>query len=156
MDNNQENSIQTGNSQFVYDGDTDQQNYPNQFGSRQTTYVNPVNNDKQLSPSDKQKADRLCILSLICYFGTSVVAVLAELLEDIPLIGSLVGLVAIMMPPAAIVLMIIARVKYRQSKFAKVLMWLYIILAILSTVIGIIAGLLAIIACGSAVNSCTR
>ena len=53
---------------------------------------------------------------------------------------------------AALVLMILVRVKYPQSVFGKVLMWLYIALAIL--VVVFIA--VTIIACGLAFISCVR
>lgn len=76
------------------------------------------------------KATIWCVLSLILYFVVPVVfgffasflEALAEGLSYIMLFFSLASRIA------AYVFMIMARVKYPDNKFAKILMWIYIVL----------------------------
>ncbi len=105
----------------------------------QSTQQNTNNNE--MSDKDKNNADLLCFLSLICTFGGGIITAL------IPPLAAVSGLI----PLAGLVLMIVARVKYPQSKFAKVLMWLYIVLYILAIVGVFIFVVLLYLAC----RSCT-
>ena len=83
----------------------------------------------------RKKATILCIISLVCQFAPEVIGgVLSGIIESVDELSSsslepltyissmIVGGTYI----ASWVLMIIARVKYKESKFAKVLMWVYI------------------------------
>ena len=116
-----------------------------------------VNNAPQTadveSPEDKKKAHILCIISLILFFAPSVVNVgLSYLINTFSTAGlytgySLSGLTSLV----AIVLMIVARVKYPKNTFAKILMWIYIVLIILGTV----AMIAVFILCYSLMASCT-
>jgi hypothetical protein len=83
---------------------------------------------------DNRNAGVLCIISLACFFGMPVISVLLNiLLKEYYITYELSGLGTI----AGIVLMIVARTKYPQNTFAKVVMYIYIVLFILS-IIGII------------------
>ena len=122
----------------------------------------------ELSPEDKKQADKLCIISMILMFAPMVVIFLKniilgllfdagkeELYYNIAssyVLGSILTFLMAGCGIAALVLMILVRVKYPQSVFGKVLMWLYIALAIL--VVVFIA--VTIIACGLAFISCVR
>lgn len=55
--------------------------------------------------------------------------------------------------PASIVLMIIARVKDKNSVFAKVLMWIWIVLIIAAIIIGILAVLFISWLCGQCLST---
>lgn len=122
----------------------------------------------ELSPEDKKQADKLCIISMILMFAPMAVIfiknIILGLLFDAGkeefyyniassyVLGSILTFLMAGCGIAALVLMILVRVKYPQSVFGKVLMWLYIALAIL--VVVFIA--VTIIACGLAFISCVR
>lgn len=99
-----------------------------------------VKND-EMSPEDTKNANLLCILSLVLTFGSD--AILGIIMVIFPPIGTILSSISPLCNLAGLVLMIVARVKYPKSKFAKVLMWVYIILFIL----GILAIVLIIAAC---------
>ncbi len=93
------------------------------------------------TPEEKKNANRLCIISLVLYLS--------------PLIWGLFNsrvsrLISGACSIAAIVLMIVARVKYPKNTFAKVLMWIYIAFIIL----GVITLILAWIFLIEMINSC--
>ena len=80
--------------------------------------------------NDNQKANQLCIFSLLLYLAAPfVLGILGIFIsaifknETIDIGTSLLGVIARI---AAIVMVIVARVKYPTSKFAKVLLWIYI------------------------------
>ena len=122
----------------------------------------------ELSPEDKKQADKLCIISMILMFAPMAVIFIKNIIlgllfdagkEEIYyniassyVLGSILTFLMAGCGIAALVLMILVRVKYPQSVFGKVLMWLYIALAIL--VVVFIA--VTIIACGLAFISCVR
>ena len=122
----------------------------------------------ELSPEDKKQADKLCIISMILMFAPMVVIFLKNIILGLLfdagkeefyyniassyVLGSILTFLMAGCGIAALVLMILVRVKYPQSVFGKVLMWLYIALAIL--VVVFIA--VTIIACGLAFISCVR
>lgn len=91
---------------------------------------------KTKTPED-ELANKLCIISLICYFGpgilgaimTPLLAVFEDALENSPtgnILALPIGAILALAPIAAIILMIVARVKAPKNTFAKVLMWIYI------------------------------
>lgn len=88
------------------------------------------------TPED-ELANKLCIISLICYFGpgvlgavmTPLLAAFEDTLENSPtgnILALPIGAILSLAPIAAIILMIVARVKAPKNTFAKVLMWIYI------------------------------
>lgn len=124
-----------------------------------------------MTPQDKKKVNGLCILSLVLCYGPTVLsmilsitfAVMADIRIFRPLVdlinshGELISVMMLLLEGirficfvVAMALMIMVRVNYPDSTFGKVLMWIYIIQAIL-IVIGIIV---AVIACGIVINSC--
>ncbi len=122
-------------------------------------------NDKQEvitePPVDNHSANLLCTISLILYFGGPITTFMLYLVmavgysttESLGIFGnvlSLMTLLSSMSGLAAYVLMIIARVKYPKSKYAKVVMWIYIVLFIL----GIIAFAALAIYCGWYIGNC--
>ena len=79
---------------------------------------------------DTKKANQLCIISLLLYFVAPLVLGIVGILLDILLKSEILttgftglGSVARI---AAFVIVIVARVKYPTSKFAKILLWVYI------------------------------
>ena len=122
----------------------------------------------ELSPEDKKQADKLCVISMILMFAPMAVIFIKNIIlgllfdagkEEIYyniassyVLGSILTFLMAGCGIAALVLMILVRVKYPQSVFGKVLMWLYIALVIL--VVVFIA--VTIIACGLAFISCVR
>ena len=92
-------------------------------------------------PQDNTTANILCIISI-----TLMAAAVPVLLTSLAFLSGLLFI-------AAMVLMIIARVMFPQSTFAKVLCIVYICLAVLALVIGIISVILLMIACNECVNS---
>ena len=108
----------------------------------------------------RKKATILCIISLVCQFApevfggifSGIVEGIGEMsnssaLEPLTYISSmLVGGTYI----ASWVLMIIARVKYKESKFAKVLMWVYIGILVAS----VIAIVLIVAMCAYMLKDC--
>ena len=100
------------------------------LGINQTDLYTPAEQSER-----RKKATILCIISLVCQFAPEVIGgVLSGIIESLDDLSSsslepltyissmIVGGTYI----ASWVLMIIARVKYKESKFAKVLMWVYI------------------------------
>lgn len=101
------------------------------LGINQTDLYTPAEQSER-----RKKATILCIISLVCQFAPELITgVFSGILESVDELASnsalepltyvfslLTGGTYI----ASWVLMIIARVKYKESKFAKVLMWVYI------------------------------
>ncbi len=100
------------------------------LGINQTDLYTPAEQSER-----RKKATILCIISLVCQFAPEVIGgLLSGIIESVDELSSsslepltyissmIVGGTYI----ASWVLMIIARVKYKESKFAKVLMWVYI------------------------------
>ena len=94
--------------------------------------------------STQDNANLLCILSLaFTYIVPAIIVCIAEL--TIPEINALSGL----SPLAGLVLMIVARVKYPKSVFAKVVMWIYIANIILAIIGFILLVAFCYVMCGS-------
>ena len=78
------------------------------------------------SKKDNLSANLLCILSLFSFFCSWVFSTIMNLFFENYLFDS----VCCLSPLVAIVLMVIARILYPKNKFAKILMWIYILIAI--------------------------
>lgn len=110
--------------------------------------VSPSVNDNSIkSVEDEKNANLLCVISLILYFGSSALTGLLYYVSAFS--GMSVASITSICPLAGIVLMIIARVKYPKNKFAKILMWIYIILTILTIVSVVILFAACIYACSN-------
>ena len=109
--------------------------------------ISQVTNINSNQIEDDKKANLLCTISLILGFGSGMIyAILSSIFKELePFFSSIYSLC----PLASLVFMIIARVKYPNNKFAKVLMWIYIIL----TILGIIAFIVFAVACFIMCNS---
>ena len=109
--------------------------------NQQVIYVQSVNVE---SPEDKKSADMLCIISLILFFGVPLISTAVTSVTKIS--NNVISIIAPFCELAGIVLMIVARVKYPYNKFAKILMWIYIVLIGL----GIIGFIVMVFACSLA------
>lgn len=108
---------------------------------------NKVVPKQEVVEEDEKNANLLCILSLIFKYGGSVISGILSVIFA-PL-GELFSGLAPLTWLTGIVLMIVARIKYPSNKFAKVLMWIYIIETILSIVLFIILIAACIMTCNS-------
>lgn len=121
----------------------------------------PVNKRSDMTPEDAHNANMLCIISLVCHFAVPVlVSFFTSIISGvngagdisnasnaaIRLFTSISGISVL----ASWVLMIIVRVKYKESTFGKVVMWIYIGLLILS----IVAIIILVIACVGLIKEC--
>ena len=94
--------------------------------------VQPIQNAQAGSTAvvDKKAGNKFCIISLILLAVTGVIGSIDSYLSsyiDIPdSVTVILASFSVLCVIASIVFMIIARVKYRQNVFAKVLMWVYI------------------------------
>jgi len=88
---------------------------------------------------DEKQANILCVISLILTFGSS----LLDKGIDYLIPNNYSSVITSLGPLSGLVLMIIARVKYPKSVFAKVLMWVYIVLILLA----IIAFIVLVVSC---------
>ncbi len=111
--------------------------------------VNPETNPQPSNPTtdDDKEAKKLCIASLICMYAASPIA--GVLGYCVPPLAPLFGTCAGLSPIAAIVLMIMARVKYPKNKFAKILMWIYIVQIILALLLFIILVVVCFYTCST-------
>ncbi len=120
----------------------------------------PPQQPQQPAPNQSRKLELLlCILSLCLHFIPSMVSGgLAYLIEEISsvksdassVIYSIISAIGSAGYIASWVLMIIARVKFKKSTFAKVLMWVYIGILIASVVLIAVI----IISCVNALRDC--
>lgn len=115
---------------------------PNQVViARTNVEPQPVAYEKTNTPEDNHLANVLCSISLGLYFiMPSIFTFISALLSSINvgIISSICLLLSGVSVVAAYVLMIIARVKCPHSTYAKVVMWLYIILLCISIILWII------------------
>ncbi len=123
----------------------------------QTTYNNPVQQDPAMPvtaampqvdyAARKKKADMLCYISLGLYAASIVSAIVTYVYsayvnyETQNIIFKILSAFSSVAFEAAWVLVIVARAKFRENRFAKILLWVYIAMAITVAVI-----LIAIIA----------
>ena len=136
-----------------------QPNMNQQFNNNQNQNMNQQINMNQQQEDDK-KANLLCIISIVCAVGKYVVlflfALFAEVLNGagaygvLDLMNSIAGGTFALISIAALVLMIVARVKYPKNVFAKVLMWVYIAIII----VYVVGFIISVFACSMAFATC--
>lgn len=114
-----------------------------------------------MNPEDRRKANILCVISLLCeivplftnlpffsFFSvrqeTAGLSILGNILEAFGGIALIAG----------IILVIFVRVKYPQSTFGKVLMWIYIVFGIIAFLIFVAVLITCAIACNQASEEC--
>ena len=85
--------------------------------------------------ADKKKGNMLCIGSLICLLFPVTIAIIGVIISsltnqstDLLIILNALYIISFPLFVVGLILMIVAKVKYPKSKFAKVLMWFYIII----------------------------
>lgn len=132
-------------------------------------------NQNQMTPKDKKNAHILCYISLGLYlvpvlcnmlfyflYMTNTANRTQELIQTSEVFRLSDAVLAILVPIsgicyiAAIVVMIVARVKYPACIFAKVLMWVYITLFIITMVIFAIIMITCAIACDNCMDEISR
>ena len=107
---------------------------------------NVVDNNTTNNNVDSSQGDKLGLISLLLYFGASLVfsIITLSLPEDVRnYFSALVG----MCPLAGIVVMIVGRVKYPNNRLLKIVMWVIIISIILEIVLFIILVVVCYISC---------
>lgn len=127
----------------------EENNSNNQLNQLNAAVVNNKVIDNNMSEEDKKNANMLCIISLILTYGSGIFPIFSVL--ENPDSNNIFSILCSMGPLIGLVLMIIARIKYPNSKFAKVVMWIYII----NIIIMMIGLLLLIITCYAAIQSCS-
>ena len=117
-------------------------------------------------PEDERKANIFCIASLICVFLPRVLQFLGYLLFGTLLqqvgresvlydrISGALSAFGILSLIAGIVLVIYVRVKYPKNIFGKVLMWIYIVLAVLILIAFIVMLVACTLACSYLIVTC--
>ena len=117
-------------------------------------------------PEDERKVNGLCIVSLMCVFLPGVFQFLGYLFFGTWLqrvgrcsvlydrISSAMSVLGIVFLIAGIVLVIYVRVKYPKNIFGKVLMWIYIVLAVLALIAFIVMLVACTLACGYLIETC--
>ena len=118
------------------------------------------------NPDDERKANVFCIASLICVFLPRVLQFLGYLLFGTLLqqvgresvlydrISGALSALGILFLIAGIVLVIYVRVKYPKNIFGKVLMWIYIVLAVLILIAFIVMLVACTLACSYLIETC--
>ena len=110
---------------------------------------------------DNQKANNLCILSVVLNFVPFVLiglfsSIFADTLNRETIISSVIfeifSLILRVCPVLAFIIMIYVRVKYQKNTFGKVLMIFYIV----GIIIGIISFALLLFTCFSEMRKCPR
>lgn len=139
--------------------------------------VNPSINQEMDESKRNKTANILCLISVLCMFLPIIVDVVFSLfsiftnewamenMDNWLAVNSVsqvvVGLGSIVQPllfVAAIVLVIVVRVKYRESTFGKVLMWIYIVFGIIMAITFVllcIACSMTCIACIDELKGCS-
>lgn len=117
-----------------------------------------------IDPVADEQAKKLSWISLICYLAPIVLGIIGTILNTIVqgsslpsdtyynVVSGVLGSVGGASRIAAWVLMIVARVKCPQNKFAKVLMWVYIGILIAS----VLAAIVLIIFLAAMCHACTE
>ena len=165
MENNENNNPYTQTVDVTPQADISQQTTPAEItpqpvpaSERPPEALRTLPRDEAQVPEPKSYEKLLCFLSLGLYvFGPTASGIPMYIVESMNLqsdvsspifsvLSSFGGVTYI----AAWVLMIIARVKYKKSVFAKVLMWVYIGLLVAA----IIAVIILVATCINALNNC--
>lgn len=108
------------------------------------------NKEKRIVSSIKNDTF-FCLLSIACYFGGPILQVLFGYLSEISKIFLVFTRVITLLPFIAYALAIYAKVKYPESKFAKILLIVYLVLFIL----GLIAIVIIIVSCAYMAQDCS-
>lgn len=122
------------------------------------------NNRPPLTPEEAKKANLLCIISIVCeIIGIFIDTVLYPKLtgfmytdttianvDSANILSSIFGMFSGILMLAGLVLMIIVRIKYPQSKFGLVLMIIYIVVIVLAVIVVLVLAVL----CASLCNTC--
>lgn len=125
----------------------------NQYNYEEYSDMNQTPDDHQ----DDKLANTLCIISLVCEIVPIIISgvlmyVLSEMTEGdtfavADMVANVMGIFNILCAIAGLVLMIYVRVKYPKNIFGKVLMWLYIVVAVTALIAFIIYMVLILVAC---------
>lgn len=137
-----------------------------------------MSDNNQMTPRDKRNAHILCYISIACAVLPIIAWILCEAfyMARIATIGpsytqneyagsitsltdvavSVLVLLSGLSSIAALVLMIVVRVKYPSSVFGKVLMWTYIALFAAAMIITTIVLVTCAIACNDALDECSN
>jgi len=120
-----------------------------------------------MSEQDKRTCNIVCVTSLVLLLvpivfgiGGSVISSLLSTGNNV--LSNLSGSLSMVLgasPITGLILMIIARVKFPQSRFAKVVMWIYIVIAILVVIATTIFIIIMAIFCGECageISSCCQ
>jgi uncharacterized membrane protein len=83
----------------------------------------------------KKTADLMCLISICMMFLPLIVFFLWSLFFEGSFLDNIVMDILGILPLAAIVLMVIVRIKYPKNTFGKVLMWLYIVLVAIAALL---------------------
>ena len=89
--------------------------------------TNVAKNEEKMK-NGMRKDTFLCIISIIMYIGGPVLAKLFTTLKDYSSVFGFLSRVAALLPFFAFALVIYTKVKYRESKFAKILLIIYLII----------------------------
>lgn len=112
------------------------------YGVEEDENPNIINNPVQNNNINNSGANTLCTISLVCFVFPILLYILTIPFtyntngkDALPILINLTGTMSSI---AALVLMIVARVKYPKSTFANVLMWVYISLYAIGLIVFII------------------
>ena len=90
--------------------------------------VVPVEAILKESPEEKKKANILCLISVILPFCPTIFVMITSVFNiKNDILTTIFGAIVSVCNLAALVLMIVVRVKYPKNLFGKILMWFYII-----------------------------
>ena len=116
-----------------------------QCGQKVLKKTNIVNQNKIVNTQANDQATILCLVSIACYIVGPLILYINELL-DIDFFNAVAAIITLAPLPIAIY----TRIKYPNSQFAKVLLWVYIAI----TIMFIIYIVIMFIACMAVLESC--
>ena len=125
-------------------GSTPQNNWGNvPQNNWSNSQQNNQENKMQDNPQEKKEANILCWCSVACaafvFFSSTITAIVKAISDRLAfgliknvdgVVTNILGAFDTIFVLASLVLMIIVRVKYPHSTFGKVLMWVYIVIAV--------------------------
>ena len=116
----------------------------------------------QTKEEEDKAANKLCIISLACRYGTPILMVFASILGNLldaihiengdAFVENLIAFPLLCSGLASWILVIVARVKYKQSTFPKVLLIIYIVAAVLKFILALVL----IIAFFQVISACAQ
>ncbi|MBE5865906.1 MAG: hypothetical protein E7292_06820 [Lachnospiraceae bacterium] len=138
---------------------SDTNSYDSAASNIYTTNTNSNNNGEGIQPDDNQKANILCAISLACellpiiastvFMSLISSANVSDTSSALDLLMDIMGSIGSLAMIAGLIIMIYVRVKYPKNVFGKVLMWLFIVGAIIAVIIAILYAILLAVACYS-------